>query len=310
MFKFNNLNVFKLIDKSIIIKKNKYNNKKIKLFKKIDETKIDEIYKGYIKEFIEILIVNNANFDYNLFEKNINTLVIDFFENSSIYRGHYVVKDNKILLNLELDDKEQKKVFFHELLHMLGTKYYKDNVYTGFKKNNLFTGINEGYTQLLTKRYFNDNNNGYIIEENIASIIEMIIGTNKMEYLYSNAKYDKLIIELDKYNNNLEDTFNLILDIDKIYNNHLCILLDDDNIYIDHIVKSLKKILLKLMDIFLNKIKIDDVNYNYFLDKLSRYIIINGEKFQVLTDEEFDMYRNKCIEISELKINKNKIKIL
>ena len=45
------------------------------------------------------------------------------------------------MLNLELDDKEQKKVFFHELLHMLGTKYYKDNAYTGFKKNNLLKYI-------------------------------------------------------------------------------------------------------------------------------------------------------------------------
>lgn len=308
MIDLNNLKIFKLTNNSIINKKNKYDNKIIKLFIKIDLTNIDEIYKNYIKEFIGILIIYNANFNYNLFKKNINTLIIDFFENSCIYRGHYAAKNNKISLNLELDDKEQKEVFFHELLHMLGTKYYKGIVYTGFKTNDLFTGINEGYTQLLTKRYFEDKSNGYVIEENIASLIEMIIGKNKMEYLYSSAKYDKLIVEIDEYNNNLGDSFNLINEIDKIYYNHLCILLDNDKQFINGIINSLRKTLLKLMDIFLNKLKIDNVNYNDFLDKLSQYVIIYGEKIQVLNDDEFDMYRNRCIEISELKSNKIKKK--
>ena len=71
-----------------------------------------------------------------------------------------------------------EKNIYHELFHMASSKFInKFKIYCGFRQNNIGRAINEGYTELLTYRYFSlDNSSSYtyeylkIIVENLENI--------------------------------------------------------------------------------------------------------------------------------------------
>ena len=85
---------------------------------------------------------------------------------------------------------------------MASTIFQDGIIYSGLSEQNIGIGLNEGYTELLAKRYFDkSNNNGYIFETQIAKLLELIIGQEKMESYYFNANLYGLIEELRKYNN-------------------------------------------------------------------------------------------------------------
>ncbi len=138
--------------------------------------------------------------------------------------GGYTVKNNKILV-----DKNNGSVsIYHELFHM-ASSIYKDGIdYCGFRQAslkpgrvNLGTGINEGYTQKMTERYF-----GYIkgvrgscynLLSCFADNLERIIGQEKMESLYLNANLLGLINELKNYASE-EEIAKFISSTDFLYN--------------------------------------------------------------------------------------------
>lgn len=104
---------------------------------------------------------------------------------------------------------------YHELFHMascVNKSILDENgsimYFTGFHQHNdIYTfeigrGLNEGYTELLTQRYFGDKHKlpkTYKHVVNIAEKLEIIIGKDKMESLYFNANLSGLINELKKY---------------------------------------------------------------------------------------------------------------
>lgn len=123
------------------------------------------------------------------------------------YAGFYECKENKILLL----KKYKNLIINHELFHMASSVYDKKNdiLFMGFyqgdykKKRRIGRGINEGYTTLLAKRYFNEEceqiNESYKVCAYICEKLEEIIGRKKMEELYLDANLLGLIETLSQY---------------------------------------------------------------------------------------------------------------
>ena len=89
------------------------------------------------------------------------------------------------------------------------------------KKYFIGTGINEGYTDLMTKRYlvedYGTNKIGYAYEEKIALLTELIVGKDKMINLYFQANLKGLVEELAKYSS-VEEAKEFITILDTITN--------------------------------------------------------------------------------------------
>ena len=76
-------------------------------------------------------------------------------------------------------------------------------------------GLNEGYTELLTARHFNNNKvTCYSYESEVASIIESIIGPRMVE-LYFDSNLLGLIEELKKYSNE-DESMQFITNLDSL----------------------------------------------------------------------------------------------
>ncbi len=102
---------------------------------------------------------------------------------------------------------------YHELMHMASARYEDGYRYEGFATNcyedsnceYIGYGLNEGYTELLTRKYFDikdnetDVSDGYDYLVYLARLIEMIIGEEKMKHYYFNADLSGVISELSKY---------------------------------------------------------------------------------------------------------------
>lgn len=119
--------------------------------------------------------------------------------------GVYDAKKNKIQIN----NDTAEDAIYHELFHMASSTY-KDGIrYSGFHQSSIKTGIvslgkglNEGYTELLSARYFQSENSidgSYEYEVLVAKKVEDLIGKEKMQSLYLNSNLKGLIDELKQY---------------------------------------------------------------------------------------------------------------
>lgn len=187
-----------------------YDNKDINI-------KINTEFEKSLDTFATKMINTFEKEDLTLFYHNMNALKIskrdftikNFILNTNI-RGAYDVKTNKITVN----EIYSNTSIYHELLHMSSSIYktkirYSGFAQTSFKLGNisLGTGINEGYTELLTRRYFTKDCNvsaTYRYETTIAEKLEEIIGQERMESLYLNANLQGLIQELKQWNSDKE----------------------------------------------------------------------------------------------------------
>lgn len=128
--------------------------------------------------------------------------------------GRYILKRNKIMI---LNNQKNNSTN-HEFFHMASSYYDKeaDIGFCGFlqiiyfKKHALGAGLNEGYTELLTKRYFPNQSMyscySYKICEFFAEQLEKIVGKERMETYYLNAD----LFGLYKYLLNFDDGQNII----------------------------------------------------------------------------------------------------
>lgn len=148
-------------------------------------------YGEYVSFFVRRMKEVKPNFYFRYLEENIKTLTIKdklFLENDF---AQYRNPGNEIFLTY----KHKFTSIYHELMHM--ASYYKSDEgihMGGFRQSKIFTieigrGLNEGYTELLTRRYFfdQDNDEAYNVLVDFAKSIENIIGKDKMEELYFNA---------------------------------------------------------------------------------------------------------------------------
>lgn len=189
----------KFINNSFFIKRNKIsinkknNNIKFKILphfiKSNDKNDNLKLYK-IIKNYLSVMNRDCKNFDSTIFTKNFKKTLFNLEDLNKNLNSDF---DGKVLLNRtnELQLKNFK-VVYHELLHLSSL----EKIYT----EPLFTPYNEGYTQNLAERYFNENKEmSYNIYVIIMKNIEAIIGIDYMEEKYFKGKLQNTINKLLDY---------------------------------------------------------------------------------------------------------------
>lgn len=191
------------------------------------EPKIDkkiENFTNIITSFVpkEYLInfYNNVK-NLKLKPKKSNTI-------SKTFEASYDAVDNYLKINVDVDEY----VIYHELLHMASSTYQNGIAYSGFNQAslnfssgiilNVGVGLNEGYTELLNKRYFSKEENINASEQYyyltfVAERLEEILGENVMNKYYFSANLPGLMNELSKYMPK-EQVERFIIDTDFIFN--------------------------------------------------------------------------------------------
>lgn len=256
-----------------------------------------------IVSFATTIISKIPNVNLMLFYNNISSLTTSIINFRSInfllkgnVQGAYIPNDN----NIELQENNYTLTIDHELFHMASTFYRKSDgmCFSGFMqkpndKKRIANGINEGYTQLLTERYFGEDKTimkSYQYEKSVVEKLEMIIGKEKMESLYFNANLYELIKELKQYED--DDTImQFFTDIDFL-GEHLMkkqLSLTMKNM----IIAKLKSTNLFLLRCYLKKLKINSdrldneaisSNFEIFIKMMGTTEKIGKSKY-VFTDE-------------------------
>lgn len=215
-----NINFEKLLKEKYFI--NKKNKNYTTLFKKFSrrfpKEFIDELLDGvnnkHVYLFVDYMKLKGKdryleNFYSNLSNSILikNKLIQKLLLTNEVFGGSFFTKRNNyiILGDTDILDKGNASLTpYHELFHLLTTRIDdKDTVRIGFQVNEFATGINEGYTELLTKRYFGNLSdkdfNAYSHFTWFMEMLEDIIGKDKIEDLYFNSNIEGLILELGKY---------------------------------------------------------------------------------------------------------------
>lgn len=178
-------------------------------------------YLTVIETFKEVMKKNLSMENYNILINNIKKVKVkhkrDKDTDINITTGN--IDDKGIITLYELDDI----TLYHELFHASSTYYdeKQDNSFSGFHhhlrnpQKFIGLGFNEGYTQLLTERYFNNSQSrdSYVNEVHYVKLIENLIGKEKMLDLYFKSDLNNLILELCK-NNSEEKVFEFLANMD------------------------------------------------------------------------------------------------
>ena len=221
-------------------------------------TEFNEIVIEFYKK---ISLIPNINLDN--FKKNMENLKIRYIDdyNETNLGAYYLPFSN--IITVFSSEKIEKMYLFHELMHL--ASYNKDmaNCHVGLSIyidsiNNIGKGLNEGYTEYLTEKYFGcmDNAYAYKFEKIIANGIEMIIGEDKMQKLFFEADICNFINILTRYSSR-EEVILFLKNVDELnkINDFDASLLDIYKLNI--LVKRINKFLIKL---FFNKQNLDLIN--------------------------------------------------
>ena len=181
---------------------------------------VSKKYEEEVVLFVKRMAEMKPGFDFRALERNINTLKIKCKRHDSHnYADYYLWLDNRIFLLKYCGFIS----IYHELMRMASYYLTKDLIsMSGFQQSNNLTtsiglGLNEGYTQLLTERYFYDQDvlESYQILVPYAKMAEMVVGKDLMEELYFNADLYGLQEEFAK-DTAREDFVKFIDDLDYI----------------------------------------------------------------------------------------------
>lgn len=156
-------------------------------------------YQKDIDNFIEV-VSKDKDIDLTTFYKNLETLKIGLGTDDLFNMG-YDNLNNQIFFN---DEETYYNSINHELFHVASNKIVGDVIYSGFYQWNKNTktviglGLNEGYTELLQRRYFNKEN-GYSIQKLYIEQLEQIIDPLILKKAYFASDLNMIIKELEKY---------------------------------------------------------------------------------------------------------------
>ncbi len=191
-------------------------------------------FRELIEEFVSVLEENFKKEDLQNFYRNMDTVRIKTRSMALQNFGEYIkiaATYNSKKNSVNLGKGQMEHALLHELFHMASAKKYGKTTFSGFKQFSsdfaIGSGLTEGYTQLLTERYFSKKHpevkGSYQNLVLIAKSIEKIIGKEKMESLYLNCNLNGLIEELKKYMTEKEvmkiiTTTDVILKKDRIRN--------------------------------------------------------------------------------------------
>lgn len=292
--------------------KQKYSNIDIEKF-------TSQQFGSAIIHFAHVMIDKFSSIDLINFYNNLNELKINptkFGLKNFILRtniiGTYDAQKNLILV----DKDNYISSIYHELFHMSSSTYKNGIIYSGFRQSSLEydddfgRGINEGYTELLTKRYFGDIEEVkkiYKYEVNIADKLEKIVGQEIMEGLYLNANLPGLISKLEKYAPEEEIT-KFIYDVDyinkNIYNKKILPLKKE---VITNCLRNINEFLLRT---YAKKLKnkldngalnLDELNKQLkaYISSLGLDIISDKHSYEFLTIEDFQEKLRTILDDSE-----------
>lgn len=316
------------MNKSIELKYFNINNKRYKLSRLYDfkfaetktlDKKFNKQVETAINNFLKVLLSNFKEEDIPLLFSNLNTLSVKKYK-----LNDYIFLNNlgayyRSNVNIIVIRKNKLNVIYHELFHMASSFYNKENqmIFSGFEQNSLFKkgigkALNEGYTQLLTERYFSEQiEKVYNIEKSFAQIIEMIVGKEKMKSLYFKVDLPGLINELQNYCDN-DEIIKLLNDIDTLgeySNNGKLKNVNDTQTLID----SYKSAYLTLMKCYAYKFTLNNnqltnesmyKSFESFARKLGDSLVINGKNVSVFIQEELArIFYNYCMEQKNKNLN-------
>ena len=276
---FNNLksNCVSDINYELINKLNKFSFKRITrtIDIEIDKKSLKasrknaEIFKQIMILFLNTMIDNCKNFDFEKFNENFK-ITIFTIKNKEKTKNVSGIVGRRIY---ELLGKKYTHLYYridsfkiatHELFH-LSTPGFRD-------LNDSFRGqgLNEGYTELLNRRYFNIQfDNPYIIETKIAQLLEKILGTDVMEKAYFEANFDLIINELSIYMD-LKDINEFRDNIDCINRLKLDIYDKDFRIKKEKVQNYTNLVYKFLFQLFIKKIgALDSNDYEDFISEFS-----------------------------------------
>ena len=302
-------NALKKIRNAKLQRNNFYEKKDIEFSKnileKVNKTRqVKGKYGKYIKIFVETLINKQANFNFNIFMRNIRKLSIvitdDYLENAD---GWFIIAENKIYINKE-QLPQIEEIIYHELFHMASGYITRKKAVSGFRYGKLGNGIDEGYTQLLTNRYFKEDLEAYGIETKIAFLLEFIVGKSLMEKMYSQGNAIGLINVIRKYAKNNElHAWLFLKQLDKFEEINA---LPFDEFTLDkleEVINILRNIMLNLIGLFINKITLEKSgDIEEFFSNLICDASAKNQNYVILNQKEIEQYKEKCYEI----INENK----
>ena len=267
-FKKININFFSTKNKIKIEKNSNYDNTIIKYSSNLirsKENKNIEILSSEIKNFLTVMESNCKNFVPTLLIKNFKKTLFDIKKINNYtnnYEGyveyHSLIIPHSFYIN-------NFKTIKHELLHL--STINKNSC--GFNNKFKARALNEGYTQLLAERYFNENiGRAYPIEVMLVKSIEQIIGQDQMEKYYFNLDLNSVINDLSKYESK-ENVLKFIENLNK--------LLDNDITYINSLTEEQISNFQKIVD------DICDFIFSCIESKLEMFLSFNllleAEKF-------------------------------
>ena len=161
------------------------------------------------------------------------------------HTGKYYRDENNLVVYLPRSSvyeisPEFRETLYHELLHMAssyinenkGVSGFLNEIKTPFHRTDIASILNEGYTELLTKRYFKCTDKEYYKKEVLlASKIEEFIGREEMEKAYFEGN---LYYIIERFNDAGIDGLSFIQDISYTR------LLVDDN-YFNELLNKIPK---------------------------------------------------------------------
>lgn len=179
-------------------------------------------YEKTIQNFKDTMKVNLIAEDFNILQNNIDNIMINQSQREHTAGTNYTVGGYDFFnRSINLYNEVSTTTIYHELFHASSSYYdrQKEVVFSRFhhhsKEKDIGRGLNEGYTELLTSRYFgNDTDSGYKNETHYANLVEGLIGKEQMQSFYLKSDLDSLISELSKYNS-VEAVMQFIDDLDK-----------------------------------------------------------------------------------------------
>jgi len=290
------------VKKPKLVRKNIKNGsiKALRVLKNVDFDK----YNEYIEEFINTLASKGCNYDFTFMSNNLRDLkivVVPELENNNM-----AVYDGSLnILNIAEDYLDRMdEIIYHELFHMSSRLLDGDDCFIGFQRNYLFNCFNEGYTEVLTKRYFGDKSKDtpYLFEMILAEIVEFIIGKDIMEKLYSRADSLGMLVEFSKYTDKEETTYITLGNIDRMSDYY------DKQEYKES-MDWCRNILIVLIHAFMNKCRmgISKNKVDEFFKLFPLFYTYDDEDFDIFTQEEINDYKKKCYAIlgGDKKLKKN-----
>lgn len=244
----------------------------------------------------------NKNFDKEDLKNLYDNIIWVLLKKKFTLKNH---GDYNLIENVIRGNKED--VITHELFHLSSNPYDETDDHCGFSYTIddylIGVGLNEGYTELLNRRYFDSRiETSYGNQIITSEYLEKIVGQKNMEKLYLNANLHGLIKELKKYYSLQEiERFIIAVDFTEQYDYKKLSIYENDALceQFETIISFLFKGYCKLLkNRNINKQSLD-LFINYYIQEITKKYSIEVEDSFI---EELQLIVNK--ELNEnVKIN-------